>query len=218
MGNQGCSSGCLLVLGNQLNNIDNILGGLGGFIHSFQLLSTENRGWSKELEGLVSEIIAGLERQAMWTLMLFHSKRWDVKQTAPKEVKQQQKDSVSIARWEKMKLMKNEIGIPGREHYELPCSKRVRIERSQCFQSCWFKAGFSFLFKQRYQTISNIKINESQISCTHDMLSVPSVAFALSRIPLLKVFSIKQFYHFVKTLNSWLKEKKKNTAKKKFLL
>ena len=50
---------------NQLNNIDNILGGLGEFIHAFQLLSTESQGGSKELEGLVSETIARSERQAM---------------------------------------------------------------------------------------------------------------------------------------------------------
>lgn len=50
------------------------------------------------------------------------------------------------------------------------------------------------------------------------MLSVPSVAFALSRIPLLKVFSIKQFYHFVKTLNSWLKEKKKEYSQEKVFI
>lgn len=161
-------------LRNQLNNIDNILGGLGEFIHAFQLLSTECQGWSKELEGLVSETIARSERQAMWTLMLFHSKRWDVKQTAPKEVKQQQKGSLLTSPDEKTwSWWKMKFGIPGREHYELPCSRRVWIERSQCFQSCRFKAGF-FFFRERYQTVSSIKINESQISCTQDMLSIPS--------------------------------------------
>lgn len=104
-------------LRNQLNNIDNILGGLGEFIHAFQLLSTESQGGSKELEGLVSETIARSERQAMWTLMLFHSKRWDVKQTAPKEVKQQQKGSLLTSAdektwsWWKMKLESQEENI-----------------------------------------------------------------------------------------------------------
>ena len=75
-----------------------------------------------------------------------------------------------------------------------------------------------FFFKQRYQTVSSMKINESQISYTQDMLSIPSVTFALSRIPLLKVFGIIQFYHFVKTLNSWLKKKKKECSQEKVFI
>lgn len=45
---------------------------------------------------------------------------------------------------------------------------------------------------EKYQTASGIKVNESQISCTQGALGLPSVAFALSGIPLLEILGRKK--------------------------